>query len=313
MKRGKKIFPSGCHLRIRFQKVWTTMESFLIVEDKVNEVWLSVYNQFRGNGIILYVVVPQFLMISMYWIVGVLFSIVDFTGKPHFISKYRVPDPTANSIPRITTKRLLEVIFQVACNQFIVGSLLFLSIYSFKKHTTNTQGFVPLRIQRFFGEILFAIIAEEILFYYLHRILHHRSLYKHFHKKHHEFTSPIAISAIYCHPVEHVLSNLLPVLAPWILINAHVLSIWTWVTLTSPLGVMLHSGYHLPLAQPPEFHHYHHMKFNENYGILGFLDWFHETDKEYRKSEWYERAVFLIPADTTNIINYIRLFWKLRY
>ncbi|GFY76461.1 fatty acid hydroxylase domain-containing protein 2 [Trichonephila inaurata madagascariensis] len=174
----------------------------------------------------------------------------------------------------------------------------------------RSQGFERLRIQRLFGEILLSIAVEEILFYYLHRILHHPSLYKHYHKKHHEFTSPIAISAIYCHPVEHILCNLLPVLVPWILIDTHVLSMWAWVALSSPLGVMLHSGYHLPLAQPPEFHHYHHMKFNQNYGILGILDWFHETDKEYRKSELFERAVFFIPINTKNINYHARLIWN---
>ena len=27
-----------------------------------------------------------------------------------------------------------------------------------------------------------------------------------------------------------------------------------------------------------EFHDFHHLKFNVNYGVLGFLDWFHCTD-----------------------------------
>lgn len=27
-----------------------------------------------------------------------------------------------------------------------------------------------------------------------------------------------------------------------------------------------------------EFHDFHHLKFNVNYGVLGFLDWFHATD-----------------------------------
>ncbi len=43
------------------------------------------------------------------------------------------------------------------------------------------------------------------------RFLHHPRLYKHIHKKHHEWTAPIGIVALYSHPIEHVFSNLVPV------------------------------------------------------------------------------------------------------
>lgn len=60
-------------------------------------------------------------------------------------------------------------------------------------------------------ELSICILVEEVAFYYSHRLLHHPRIYKFIHKRHHEWTSPIAITAVYCHPVEHVFSNLLPV------------------------------------------------------------------------------------------------------
>jgi methylsterol monooxygenase len=33
------------------------------------------------------------------------------------------------------------------------------------------------------------------------------------HKQHHDFKQPFGIASVYAHPIEHVLSNLLPVLA----------------------------------------------------------------------------------------------------
>ncbi len=59
-------------------------------------------------------------------------------------------------------------------------------------------------------ELSICILIEELVFYYSHRLLHNPRIYKYIHKKHHEWTAPIAITAIYCHPIEHIFSNLLP-------------------------------------------------------------------------------------------------------
>ena len=64
--------------------------------------------------------------------------------------------------------------------------------------------------QRFLYELLICGICEEILFYYFHLLLHHPKLYKLIHKRHHQWTSPIAIATLYCHPIEHILCNYLP-------------------------------------------------------------------------------------------------------
>jgi len=62
------------------------------------------------------------------------------------------------------------------------------------------------------ASFVFFIICREISFYYSHRLLHHPLLYKHIHKKHHIWTSPVAIAATYAHPVEHVVSNVIPLI-----------------------------------------------------------------------------------------------------
>src|SRR6218665_2532510 len=107
---------------------------------------------------------------------------------------------------------------------------------------------------------VFAMI-QEVAFYYSHRLLHYGIFYKLIHKVHHYWQAPIAISAIYCHPLEHFAANLVPVLLGPLIMGSHRSIIAVWLVIVHWITLNDHSGYHFPLAPSPEFHDYHHMMY----------------------------------------------------
>lgn len=133
------------------------------------------------------------------------------------------------------------------------------------------------------------LLWNEVWFYYSHRALHSKKLYGKVHKKHHEYTAPFALAAIYCTPLEMVLSNLWPFLGVASVFRFHVFFTYCWVA-NAVMGTQTHhSGHKWPwmtiLDHQPHVHDLHHEKFNVNFGNVGLLDALHGTAATSEKSK----------------------------
>jgi sterol desaturase/sphingolipid hydroxylase (fatty acid hydroxylase superfamily) len=128
-------------------------------------------------------------------------------------------------------------------------------------------------------QFVFGLLFREVAFYLVHRALHHPLLYGPLHKKHHEFTAPIAFSAQHATFTEQVVANTLPILLPYAIIKAHVVSFWIFVGWELIQTVIDHSGFETGFWQGKS-HDRHHEVFRGHYGTLGIMDWFCGTDEE---------------------------------
>ncbi|GAB0090091.1 Fatty acid hydroxylase domain-containing protein [Sergentomyia squamirostris] len=250
------------------------------------EIWQKVLKIFGNDSFTLWVIIPFVWTTLLYWTVGGLYMLMDITNKPAFLRKYKVQPGTNEPVDR---EKLLQLIKTVLFNQFFIGlSMIIINWHLMKGRSTAVVEIFPSPLQIIKDFAIF-ILFQEVGFYYSHRLLHHRVLYKLIHKKHHEWISPIAISAMYCHPIEHIFSNLLPPSLGIYFMRSHPASAWILYTIGIVITLNDHSDYHFPLMPSPEAHDFHHLKFNNCYGVIGVLDWLHGTDKMFRASRAFQR------------------------
>ncbi|KAH8397915.1 hypothetical protein KR222_006317 [Zaprionus bogoriensis] len=244
--------------------------------DALQARWLQLLAVTGDDPLRLWVLGTTTVVFAVYWLYAFLFTLMDITNRPHCMRQYKI-QPGQNE--PVDLARLWRAIKVVVFNLSVVNALTTWTLYELVLRHHNSH---DIRVLPSFGRVVrdFAVfvVLEEILFYYAHRLLHHRALYRHVHKKHHEWTAPIAAITLYAHPVEHVVANLLPVGLSFALLGSHIVVAWGMITLAVLNSMSDHAGYSFPWsATSVRFHDYHHAKFNYNFGVMGWLDKLHGT------------------------------------
>jgi Delta7-sterol 5-desaturase len=130
--------------------------------------------------------------------------------------------------------------------------------------------------------IVLMILLHDAYFYWTHRLLHLRPLFRRFHRVHHESFNPSPWAAFSFHPVEAVISYGIVPLGLF-LIPMHLAALGAYLLYMNVINVVGHLGYEVfPRGTPRHWlgrlsatsthHNMHHRLVHWNFGLY-FMGW----------------------------------------
>lgn len=238
---------------------------------EIERAWEYVCTHYKPGqieiaGVILAQIIGFVIPAVVYLLIDLLFP--EFSAKHKIQSTRRQP----------TTAQIWHCIKISMLNQIWVVILHAMAIYfTGLEHSLLIMDPRLPSLKLLAMDFLFGLVAREVSFYYIHRALHHPSIYVYIHKMHHKYTAPISFAAEYAHPIEHIFANILPIVLPLTLKGTHFLSLMAFTIFELWEAAADHSGYDFFKLPPTSIHDLHHEKFRVNYSTLGIMDWIHGT------------------------------------
>lgn len=145
----------------------------------------------------------------------------------------------------------------------------------------------------FVASIFLALVLQDTLFYWTHRLLHFRRIFSVVHRIHHLSSNPTPWTAYSFHPLESVLHSLELFCIAFIL-PMHPIALVIFQTISTAYNIYGHNGYelyppgwsHHPIGRwivTSVFHNAHHLKSRHNYSLyfLWWDRWMGTIDPEY--------------------------------
>ncbi len=192
-----------------------------------------------------------------------------------------------------------EIFYSLQSNLIITFLALLVFFTPIKNFTKIYFSISDHSIFWFIASLFLSLILQDTYFYWMHRFLHHKKIFKIAHLVHHKSTNPSPFSSYSFHFIEAFLEGFILLIIVF-LIPIHPISLIIFALLGFLINIYGHLGYEImpksfrnsvwfEFINTSVYHNLHHRKFNGNYGLyFRFWDRLMKTEspnyiEEYEK------------------------------
>jgi sterol desaturase/sphingolipid hydroxylase (fatty acid hydroxylase superfamily)/uncharacterized protein (DUF2147 family) len=182
---------------------------------------------------------------------------------------------------------------------YSMSTVVIFSLIGFSIFTANRMDYINIYNDvadfgwpYFLISLAIMIVFHDFYFYWTHRLMHHKRLFKYIHKVHHDSSNPTPWAAYSFHPFEAIIQAMvLPIILLFMPVHATVVFLFTTYMILQ--NVRGHLGFEmLPKAflktkllnwnLTTVHHNMHHQYFNCNYGL--YFSWWDKWMKSNHKN-----------------------------
>lgn len=261
----------------------------------LNGPWIDFVEYSRNLGIterVLFCASSLAIIFVFFYLHGWLFVLADWYG---FFDRFAI---RSGSHKVATIEKQWDAIKEASIDVFVVKPIVLYFVYPFVADKYIHFGpTVPALTTFLFQWVCMKLIFSTSL-YWLHRAMHHKSIYQYVHKRHHTYHDTVGFASQYAHPVEGLISAVHVVLAIC-LVRPHFLVYCAFFSSTLTEIIDAHCGYDVPWvwlypwsdryfwgsgARAHDYHHSHNVGIYGG-GLIGLWDRALGTDEEFRRFE----------------------------
>ncbi len=215
------------------------------------------------------------VLVARYGVMSGLAYVVFFKWKPRFFAHRRIQEK-----PPAKKRMRAEFFYSISSLAIFGMSGIAIGFLNYLGYTQMYFEIAEYGWGYFVLSFFILILAHDTYFYWSHRFMHLKPIYKRVHRIHHLSTNPSPWAAFSFHPLEAIIeTGIVPIMV--FAMPLHPIILLVFATYSLALNIMGHLGYEIfPRGftkgifwwhNTSTHHNLHHQKFNCNYSL--YFNW----------------------------------------